>query len=514
MDNFIDVVQGKKMSSLRFVTINRSRVFQFLQIHKNDFLAILLVLICTIFFAFTFKAAYLNLPSEHYNWLLYSEEHFNIGQGLYETGRLENDGYINTERPPGYPVYVAGVLLARDALVQLTTLPGGDTIFGQVFTKMLGDNRTAVAFSHFIVAQLSALVFYLIVKKFLPNLPSLILLLCYQLNITFFSLILRVDYSLIETLLILLMFLQLLMLFSNDRFVTIRTILLGGFIGLCVLFRPVYLLFPAFFFLYVLLVKKNWVVSIKYSVIVLLALLVVLAPNIYRNYRVAGKFILTSEQGGVELYHNAVVSLFDHPEYTLYGKVWEEFGWPLMRDNLGFEEYSGELWYSHTAVISELFWKASIDRLSQQPFVYITNVIFNIQEIINLDFEYWGNRFVKRSEDWLLGYQAFHFYLDFIQIVGIGSLIGSLVINRKSSFWYTMLTMVGLLAISYSLVYFFPRYIYFKYVLYYLGIAAVISWVYSKWKTSAKFIVTYVFLGAFLIIGSVPVLFFAYIINQ
>ncbi len=71
---------------------------------------------------------------------------------------------------------------------------------------MLEDNRIAIVLSQFVIAGISAFFFFLIIQKYLSPIYSLCLLVCYQLNITFFSLILKIDYSLLETLFILLIF--------------------------------------------------------------------------------------------------------------------------------------------------------------------------------------------------------------------------------------------------------------------------------------------------------------------
>jgi hypothetical protein len=247
--------------------------------------------------------------------------------------------------------------------------------------------------------------------------------------------------------------------------------------------------------------------------VVLVAMLVTLLPNVYRNYLVANKLILTSEQGGVELYHNSVVSLFESPEYTDYGKVWGEYGWPLIRDNLGHEKYSGILWYSDTARISELFWDASFRELRKQPLVYMTNVIYNLQQIARMDFEYWGYRFYKQSERQIFGYQAFHVYLGFIQIIGAASLFASLLISKDQQYRKTMVFMIALLFISYSLVYFYPRYIYLKYPLYFISFGVIIQWLQSSINLRLSKYFPPIYLGLITIVGLVPYLFFAYIIN-
>lgn len=481
--------------------------------NKHNYLyAIVVILLVSIGGIFLYKQAYKTLPTDHFDWLSYSEEHFNIGLGLYENGRLENGGYINTERPPGYPIYVAGVLHGRDFLVQLTTLPSGVTIFGEVFLKMLIDNRIAIVLSQFFIAGISAFFFFLIIQKYLSPFYSLCLLVCYQLNITFFSLILKIDYSLLETLIILLIFYLSRSFIETKRNQLKKSILIGIFIGICCLIRPVYLLFPAFFFFFLILNERQWVFPTKHSIVVLLAMLITMAPNIYRNYIVAGKFILTSEQGGVELYHNSVVSFFKSPEYTQYGKVWGEYGWPLIRDGLGYEKYSGVLWYSDTARISELFWDASIRELRKQPLVYISNVIYNIQQIIRMDFEYWGNRFFKQSPRQIFGYQSFHVYLSFIQIIGVISLFASLLVRIEPEYRKTMLFIIALLFVSYSLVYFYPRYIYLKFPLYFISFGAMISWLQIHLKRKSATILSSVYLVAIFVAGFTPLAFFSFIV--
>ncbi len=444
---------------------------------RANLIALGVIVISVILSFILYRQIFLYAPSEKLEWLTYSEEHFNIGEQLYHTGKLLKAGYVNTERPPGYPVFVASVLHARDLLVNLTLLPGGKTLFGSVISNMMKDDETVVLLSHFLVSIAAGFLLFRIMRTIEKSYVAFLVVFAYLFSVPYFSLILKRDYSLLETffILILLFLSQKYFQHAFEKSAWKYLILLGIAVGIICLFRPVYLLFPGFFFLAVWIFRKEFLPACKHAAIVLLFMLLILTPNVIRNYRVSGRFILISEQGGVELYHNSVESYFSSPEFTQYGKVWDEYGWPLMRDNLGIKEYSAMLWYTDTARISDLFWNAAIDQIVKEPMVYIGNVIYNLGQIITMDLDYWGYRLIKENSNNIIEYYSYVFYLWFMQIVGSASII-LVALKANKNFRISILLLTVTLLISYSLVFFYPRYIYLKYPLYLLGIGFLIGY--------------------------------------
>ncbi len=112
----------------------------------------------------------------------------------------------------------------------------------------------------------------------------------------------------------------------------------------------------------------------------------------------------------------------------------------------------------------------------------------------------------------IFGYQAFHVYLSFIQIIGVISLLVSLLVSKEPQYRKTMLFVIALLFISYSLVYFYPRYIYLKFPLYFISFGALISWFQSRWKSTTATIISYIYLLTIFTVGLIPLAFFSYVV--
>jgi hypothetical protein len=481
--------------------------------HKTiqNLIAITIILFSMGVLFFLFRTAFLNMKNAGLHWLIDGEEHFSIGENLYKTGEMSRLGHINTERPAGYPVYVSVVLHTRDLLVRLTSgSADGHTIFGDVVSTILADNQLAIIISHILLSGLAGWLFFILIRDEVQQWISYSLLVCFMLNIHMFSLMMQVDYSLMEVDLIFLMFLCFIQYQKKKNKITI--ILLGVIVGISCLVRPVYLLFPAFFFLYEWIESKwQFWKSVKMAAILAGIMLLTMSPNVIRNYRVAHKFILVSEQGGVELYHNAVVSFWQQPKYMDYNEIWSDYGWPLMRDGLGIHEYSGELWYSDTARVSKIYWTGAVNALKNQPLVYIGNVIYNIKDIFWANLAYWGSRFYKTNEKFIAGYRTFQIYLSILFYLGTCATVICIFKREKSRLEKSNLFMAGLLLLSYSLVFFYPRYTYFKIPIFFLSIAICLNWLMHSRLSIIRSRILGGFIVVVLLISSILPLFYFYI---
>ncbi len=288
---------------------------------KTSFIAAILIISSVVVNFLLIRQAYINETDEEIKWIYYSEEHFNIGVTLYKTGEMTVLGYPNVLRLPGYPYYVSGVLHARDFLQGLSP-EGGKPFYGSVISDMLQDNQHAVVLSQLLVLALAGLVFFFIIRKFTPKLISLILVAAFLLNPNSLSLVMRVDYSLLDLTCILLLVLLTIPYFEKSRTSLRDLIFLGVFLGIANLIRAIFIIYPIFIYgIKLILNRRSWVDQIRQLLVIIVAALIIIAPYTYRNYKVTGKFILTGTQGYVELYHISVVNFFQHPEYADYGYV-------------------------------------------------------------------------------------------------------------------------------------------------------------------------------------------------
>jgi hypothetical protein len=441
-----------------------------------------LIIICLSIQLFLIKSTYLNVKLENIRWYSYSEEHFDIGESLYQTGQMTKNDHFNTERPPGYPIYVAGVLHSRDFILDHFTNNYGKTFFGAVLTEMMQDDQLAVALSQLLLGFIAGVLFYLIIRKHTPLWLSYLLLTVFLININTLALIFKIDYSLMEVCIIL----WLTFIFQNyiNCKKTWLLILMGLSIGIACMIRPVYLLFPVFFLVFTFF-QENRKVKIVIQKTGLLVLVIFLAfiPLIIRNYRVAHKFLLISEQGGVELYHNSVVSFWQQPKYIIFGNVWGDYGWPLMSKKLNMPEYDENIWYTDTAHVEEIYMQAAIKNLISQPQVYIGNFFYNIYQIAGYDLEFWGYRFINNKPKYQAGYNSFQLYITLLKYFGSGCILFLLIKRKKNRNDIAAIFMTVLILLSYSLVYFYTRYSYIKIPLYFFGIAYFLTYLWNlKYK--------------------------------
>lgn len=287
--------------------------------------------------------------------------------------------------------------------------------------------------------------------------------------------------------------------------------LLGVSLGGACLIRPVYLIIPAFFFLYDLFFggRKFWP-SLRKTLLLAVPMLLVMVPNVIRNYNVAHRFILVSEQGGVELYHNSVISFWQHPEYAEYGNIWEQYGWPLMKKGLGLQgEYSPSIWYSDTAAVADVYWKGCVDNLTRQPLVYLTNIFYNVKQIAEYKLDYWGGKYFKQNLKHQAGMTSLNNYLDLLRVAGSAAFLIILLKKNKGAPEKTLLFFTLALILSYSLVFYYPRYNYIKLPVFFLSLGLVLgsAWDFPHLKHLLKPL-TVLFLLGLLVVSLSPLYYF------
>lgn len=474
-------------------------------------IAFIVVIIALTVQFFLLRSAFSSLSSEGLDYLNHSEEHFDIGHNLYQTGKLINENLPNTERPPGYPVFVAGVLHSRDFLINhLSIDQKGNTILGEINTSMVKDDHYAVILANFFLAAISGLLLFGILQPYISNWIALTIVGCYLVNINMLALLNKYDYSLMEvTIIFILIYL---FLEYETRKKTWILIILGVSLGISCLIRPVYLLFPGFFFIYDFIFgDKRFIDAFKRSAIILSIAFLTMVPNIIRNYNVAHKFILVSEQGGVELYHNSVISFWQHPEYADYGKVWSTYGWPLIKNKFSLQEYSPKIWYTQTAEVSDTYWNGSVQNLTKQPVVYLTNIAYNVKQIVCYNLDYWGGRYFKQNAKHFAGLQSFRIYLNYFLAIGSIAFILVVLKPKKGKIERALFYFAGLLVLSYSFVFYYPRYNYIKIPILMISLAICLNWIWNSDKYPRILKPSTIFLFVSLLITSLLPLYYFYI---
>ncbi len=458
---------------------------------KTSLIAAILILFAVVINFLLIRQAFLKETDEEVKWIYYSEEHFNIGVTLYNTGSMTVLGQPNVLRLPGYPIYVSGVLHARD-FVQGLTREGVKPFYGSVIADMLQDNQHAVVLSQLLVLALAGMVFYLIIRKFTPQPITLLLVAAFLLNPNSLSLVMRVDYSLLDLTCILLLVLFTIPYFEKSKTSLRDLIVLGVILGIANLIRAIFIIFPFFIFgIKLILNRPSWVDQIKQLMILVVAALVVIAPYTYRNYKVTGKFILTGTQGYVELYHISVVNFFQHPEYADYGYVWRDYGLPLFEKATGDHEYLGAKWYQYGDLTRPAYFKEAIRNITTHPNVYLSNVAFNMKTLLLRNLEIWGMKLFKLNESHKLGRNAFYSYLFMTQWLGLLSIMGMSFVKPLRQYRQPILFMALFLLVAYSLVYQDPRYTYIKLPINFLAISFMTGWIWNAFpKLSGKLVST------------------------
>lgn len=193
---------------------------------------------------------------------------------------------------------MAVTLLDNDLRLQTTSRPIGYPLVLSWVYWLFGIHYKVAQIFNVLLSFFTAITLFIFVRNLYGKKISKIFLVI----ITFFPSLIFVN-SLISSevlhMFVISMIFLLLQKKGSDRY---SLIVIGILIGLSALIRPITLLLPVVLFIYFLLGSKSLFVTIKKISIISLSFLILLAPQIYRNYDLLGSFVPVSTNAGFNLY--------------------------------------------------------------------------------------------------------------------------------------------------------------------------------------------------------------------
>jgi hypothetical protein len=301
-----------------------------------------------------------------------SEEHFSIGRTLYETGKLAFRGYPSVFRAPGFPVFVAISLHARDG-IRIAM----EFLHIRFYPVYLDDLQFMVA-CQMMVLLIGAFIFYRLLRRWLQMIPAILFMLVYLINPLTLGMVRFISYQLVDYVLVTILLESCAYLLQKKTVSILNVFLIGLLFALACLVRPIFLTSPVLIFaLFWLILRIKFKRSIVLTAVFSLTMLVAILPYSFRNLAVSGRFILISNQGPWALWANAInpgQSMGQLPEWI--PDIWEPYGSKIFTQATG-EEYSLINLYKYSNKLSDTYKHEFIKELSTHPQIYLRNVVKN-----------------------------------------------------------------------------------------------------------------------------------------
>jgi hypothetical protein len=413
------------------------------------------------------KAAELNNGSI----VAYSEEHFGIGYEFYSSGTLTFNGVQSVFRAPGYPVFVAISLHARDFALSFFKLVGFDAqnmtpLQGDWFFTLnwLFDDGNWVMFMQLLLLLLGGAFFYITLRIWLSVLPASLFLVSYLLNPLTASNVRFLSYPLLDLVMItILVYICFAILNTQDINIWI---LIGSslYLAMAALVRPIFLTFPILLFSLFLFARGfSFQDSAKKAGLTLLFLVIFISPYLIRNYSITGSLVPISNQGSWAFWGNSVTLFYSNPTFpelrtSWTQDIWEPFGKAEFKKATGLE-YSLSVLYRNSQYLSGYFGKEFVNNLVKEPSIYTQNLIGNVINYIfalrnREDAQFW-RAYVQDTNSLSNTFSTYNFVATLLVIPTLGYFA-----FRKNIYAILGLLLVAYFAMNYSIVFLTNRYLY------------------------------------------------------
>jgi hypothetical protein len=288
-----------------------------------------------------------------------AEEHFRVGERLHDEGTLSMAGAPSVFRAPGFPIFVAAVLHARDALAPRL------------------DGARAVVLAHGWLLGLAAVALFVHAARDWPLAPSLAagsLVAVSPLSLAGAAVL---DYATLHI-----------------ACVTVATVALvralrgphagwalgaGALWGAATLVRPISLILPPF-----VLLLAGWTFgrgrgprALSFTALFTLGMIVVVAPYTIRNYRATGRVIAVNAQEGFALWG---LSATRNPAggEAEWEALWTSADQPLFARATGGAPYSLEAIHANSVAANDAFRREAARNIRQDPARFARNVLTNL----------------------------------------------------------------------------------------------------------------------------------------
>jgi hypothetical protein len=379
-----------------------------------------------------------------------NEDHFDKGVSLYETGAMLASAKPSVFRPPGYPVFVAGLLAVRDAAITI-----GRPVLGDV----TGGRRVIVLGAH---AALLGLLGAVIVWFAIGRTGTFVAAAC-AVGVGCNPLLLlmagHVSYELLH--LVLVAIATLMLLKSTGAGAPHDAAVFGNGLlwGVTTLVKSVTLIAPPFVLLWAAL-HYGLRQGARTTAFFTAGLLLMVAPYTARNYVVTDRFIPVNAQASFALWATSVERIPSGAKYLPWVETWFASGMKTFTEVTGAPDYSLAVFEDHALELGDRFSVLATDNLRRDPAVYAYNVLHNGAVFI-----------VDQPTSWFYAKYAWPRDAGTARLVaglsvGLMTVIGvmALVIGcvRRDPRWTLMLALFAMMWAAHAMTFLEPRYLYVK----------------------------------------------------
>ena len=310
-----------------------------------------------------------------------AEEHFRLGENLHATGTLSLGGPPAFFRPPGFPVFVATVLHARDLL-----------------GRRVRPER-AVLVAHACLLSLGALVLYLHAARERPLAVALAVGALYAFHPLALVLARALTYPTLHILLVTVATLGISEALKERRRRLAWALAAGALWGAATLVRPVSLILPPFVVLLALWEwgRGSWGRALRFTGVFTLGMAAVIGPYTLRNYRLTHRLIVVNAQDGYAFWG---LSATRNPagDFTEWANVWGEQGLPIFDRVSGGAAYTTDALYDDPVELNDAFRAEAARNIRRHPLRFLRNVLTNLF-LFNADSTAWWLDYARYVRD-------------------------------------------------------------------------------------------------------------------
>jgi hypothetical protein len=266
-------------------------------------------------------------------------------------------------RPPGYPAFIAAVLLAVDD-------PGKPT-----FAQYLARGAPPVGLAQALLLAAAAWLLHAWMARRMQPLTAFAAALLFGTNPYSVLLAGLLHYDILHWVALLLSW----MTFDwaaagHGGRRPFRLALAGALWGLHTLLRPITFLVPPLLVLLLRRRGRRWREVAADGAVTAVAAALVIAPWTARNHQVAGRFVLVNEQGWAAFWGAAVVEQDLDPNHYQWDRVYDERFRHVYERVTGQATYDVLTYNRHHRALADAFRREALAALGRQPGIYLHNV--------------------------------------------------------------------------------------------------------------------------------------------
>ena len=301
------------------------------------------------------------------------EEHLQIAEHFRSTGILSIDGTPAFFRPPGFPVFAAGVLFLRDAF-----RPGVE-------------GARAVALAHAVLLALGGLAVFASVarsQKVAVAFAAGALFALHPLNLFIAQ---SVNYPTLHIVTVTLATLALSHALAGGRHRAAWALAAGVLWGVATLVRPVSLILPPFVLLLARWHAGDWVRALRFAAVFTAGMGAVIAPWTVRNYRLSDRLVVVNAQDGWAFWALSA-SREGESDGAAWNRMWRDEGAPLFQRVTGVP-YSLDVLYRNVLVLNDAYRAEAAANIREDPRAFAATVARNVYAFNTDTMAWWVDTF-------------------------------------------------------------------------------------------------------------------------